>query len=46
MPYDNDADILAHKPSRVTEEQWQCLVYYWNDGDVKEKSINNKDDRF
>ncbi|XP_058205205.1 uncharacterized protein LOC131319102 [Rhododendron vialii] len=46
-PYENDANTLAHKPSRVTEEQWQCrcLVYYWNDGYVKEKSINNKDYR-
>ncbi|KAG5557188.1 hypothetical protein RHGRI_007457 [Rhododendron griersonianum] len=42
MPYDNDADILAHKPSRVTEEQWQCLVYYWNDGDVKDKDAGKK----
>ncbi|KAI8555738.1 hypothetical protein RHMOL_Rhmol05G0198300 [Rhododendron molle] len=34
-PYDNDADIIAHRPSRVTEEHWRCLVYYCNDIDVK-----------
>ncbi|KAG5548104.1 hypothetical protein RHGRI_013710 [Rhododendron griersonianum] len=36
-PYNNDADRIAHRPSRVTEEQWRCLVYYWNDRDVKDK---------
>ncbi|KAF7147136.1 hypothetical protein RHSIM_Rhsim03G0111100 [Rhododendron simsii] len=41
-PYDNDADILAHKPSTVTEEQWRCLVYYWNDGDVKFMKMKSK----
>ncbi|XP_058224933.1 uncharacterized protein LOC131334080 [Rhododendron vialii] len=41
-PYNNDADRIAHRPSRVTEEQWWCLMYYWNDRDIKENSINNK----
>ncbi|XP_058223401.1 uncharacterized protein LOC131333086 [Rhododendron vialii] len=30
-PYNNDADRIAHRHSRVMEEQWRCLVYYWND---------------
>ncbi|KAH7838456.1 hypothetical protein Vadar_026622 [Vaccinium darrowii] len=25
-PYDNDANRLAHRPNRVTEEQWRCLA--------------------
>ena len=24
-----DRDRLAHRPSRVHEDQWRCLVYYW-----------------
>ncbi|KAI8530276.1 hypothetical protein RHMOL_Rhmol11G0044000 [Rhododendron molle] len=36
-PYNNDVNKIAHRPSRVTKEEWRCLVYYWNDSDVKDK---------
>ncbi|KAH7834529.1 hypothetical protein Vadar_017051 [Vaccinium darrowii] len=42
-PYDNDADRLAHRPNRVTEEQWRCLVYYWShDKKIQAKSATNQ----
>ena len=28
-PYNDDPDRLAHRPNRVIEQQWRCLVYYW-----------------
>ena len=30
LRYDNDADRVTHKPERVTEQQWRCLVYHWS----------------
>ena len=35
MRYDNDANRLAHRPERVTEHQWRCLVYHWSTPEVQ-----------
>ena len=33
--YDNDVGRIAHKPERVTEKQWRCLVYHWSIPEVQ-----------
>ncbi|CAL5365564.1 unnamed protein product [Camellia sinensis] len=40
MSFDNDVDMLTHRPERVHEHQWRSLLYYW--GTRKTQETNKK----